>query len=243
MTPERWQQITDVFQAALAHDAASRDAFLENACRQDSGLRLEVDVLLAAHVNASALDRPIAGIPLAAGARLGPYRLDALIGEGGMGQVFRAYDTALGRDVAIKLLPPHLTSDPQRHARFAREARLQASLNHAHIAQVYGFETREGVHALVMELVDGETLGELIAGTGVPVSRALALARQIADALDAAHGHGIVHRDLKPANIKVTPAGEVKVLDFGLAKASDPAAAKSTPATCRRSPPTRRVRG
>jgi serine/threonine protein kinase/Tol biopolymer transport system component len=222
MTPERWRQVTDVFQAALAHAPASRDAFLDDACRHDAGLRSEVDVLLAAHVNASALDRPIAGMPLAAGARIGPYRLDALIGEGGMGQVFRAHDTALGRDVAIKLLPPHLTSDPQRRARFAREARLLASLDHAHIARVHGFETREGVHALVMELIDGETLGALIAGTGMPVSRALVLARQIADALDAAHDHGIVHRDLKPANIKVTPAGEVKVLDFGLAKASDP---------------------
>jgi serine/threonine protein kinase/Tol biopolymer transport system component len=219
MTPERWRQVTDVFQAALAHAPASRNAFLDDACRHDAGLRSEVDVLLAAHANADALDRPIAGVPVAAGARIGPYRLDALIGEGGMGQVFRAHDTTLGRDVAIKLLPPHLMSDPQRRARLAREARLLAALNHAHIAQVYGFEERDGAHALVMELVPGDTLGERI-GAGLPVSHALTLARQIADALDAAHDKGIVHRDLKPANIKVTPAGDVKVLDFGLAKAS-----------------------
>ncbi len=220
MTPERWRQVTEIFQAALAHDTSSRDAFLVDTCRDDESLRAEVDVLLAAHVNASALDRPMAGLPIAAGARIGPYRLDALIGEGGMGQVFRAHDTTLGRDVAIKLLPPHLTSDPQRRARFAREARLLAALNHPHIAQVYGFEERDGVRALIMELVAGDTLADLIAGERPSVSRALMLARQIAAALDAAHDKGIVHRDLKPANIKVTPAGDIKVLDFGLAKAT-----------------------
>jgi hypothetical protein len=222
MTPERWRQITEVFQAALARDTVSRDAFLDERCRDDAGLREEVATLLAAHLDASALDRPIAGIPAAVGTRIGPYRLEELIGEGGMGQVFRARDAALGRDVAIKLLPAHLMADPQRRERFAREARLLAALNHPHIAHVYGVEERDGVRALVMELVDGQTLGDVLASARLPVPKALALARQIAQALDAAHDKGIVHRDLKPANIKITSNDDVKVLDFGLAKALEP---------------------
>jgi serine/threonine protein kinase len=154
MTPERWREITDAFQAALARDTVSREAFLDERCRGDADLRAEVATLLAAHVDASALDRPIAGVPVVVGTRIGPYRLDALVGEGGMGQVFRARDTTLGRDVAIKVLPAALMADPQRHARFAREARLLAALNHPHIAHVYGFEERDGIRALVMELVD-----------------------------------------------------------------------------------------
>ena len=164
-----------------------------------------------------------------------------------MGEVYRARDTKLGRDVAIKVLPPHLTADPDRRARLAREARVLATLNHPHIAQVYGLEESDGVQALVMELISGETLADMIAGAGpsargartpsdkvssgkglasdsarsrpLDFRRALAIARQIADALDAAHEKGIVHRDLKPGNIKIRPDGAVKVLDFGLAKA------------------------
>jgi serine/threonine-protein kinase len=231
MTPERWRQVTDVFQAALARDTVSREAFLDERCRDDADLRAEVATLLAAHLDASALDRPIAGAPVVVGTRIGPYRIDSLIGEGGMGQVFRARDTTLGRDVAIKLLPAHLTSDPPRRARFAREARLLAALNHPHVAHVYGFEERDGVHALVMELVDGDTLAESIARARLPIPRVIALARQIASALDAAHDKGIVHRDLKPANIKVTPNDDVKVLDFGLAKALEPDGAEVDPAS------------
>ncbi|HWB30390.1 MAG TPA: protein kinase [Vicinamibacterales bacterium] len=231
MTPERWREITDAFQAALARDTVSREAFLDERCRGDADLRAEVATLLAAHVDASALDRPIAGVPVVVGTRIGPYRLDALVGEGGMGQVFRARDTTLGRDVAIKVLPAALMADPQRHARFAREARLLAALNHPHIAHVYGFEERDGIRALVMELVDGPTLADLIARARLPMMRTLALARQIAQALDAAHDKGIVHRDLKPANIKVTPTDDVKVLDFGLAKALVPDGAESDAAS------------
>ena len=140
-----------------------------------------------------------------------------------MGEVYRARDTKLGRDVAIKILPRAFTADPDRLARFEREARMLASLNHPHIGAIYGVEESDGVRALVLELVEGETLADKLAGEeargkGLPIPEALAIARQIADALDAAHERGIVHRDLKPANIKITPAGTVKVLDFGLAK-------------------------
>src|ERR1700683_3499955 len=145
---------------------------------------------------------------LTAGTRLGPYEILAPIGAGGMGEVYRARDTKLKREVALKVLPDSFARDPERMARFQREAEVLASLNHPNIAQIYGIEDR----ALVMELVEGENLrGPL------PVETALNYARQIADALEAAHERGITHRDLKPANIMITPAGVVKVLDFGLA--------------------------
>src|SRR5262245_8579872 len=139
-----------------------------------------------------------------------------------MGQVFRATDTKLKRQVAIKILPPSVAADPDRLARFQREAEVLASLNHPHIAGIYGLEESEGVSALVMELVDGEDLSQRIARGAIPLDEALPIAKQIAEALEAAHEQGIIHRDLKPANIKVRPDGTVKVLDFGLAKAFDP---------------------
>src|SRR5258708_5259656 len=154
-------------------------------------------------------------MPLAAGTRLGVYEILAPIGAGGMGEVYRARDTNLGRDVAIKVLPDPLARDPERLARFKREAKVLAALNHPNIGHIYGVESQ----ALVMELVEGETLGSLIKPGPLPMETALNYARQIAEALEAAHEKGIVHRDLKPANIMVTPAGLVKVLDFGLAKA------------------------
>ena len=153
------------------------------------------------------------------GRRLGVYQLHERIGAGGMGEVYRARDTKLQRDVAIKILPPAFTANPNRRARFEREARTLASLNHPNIATIHGVEDGDGIHALVMELVDGETIAERLLRGTLPVPEALAVARQIADALDTAHERGIVHRDLKPANVKVTSSGLVKVLDFGLAKA------------------------
>jgi len=155
------------------------------------------------------------------GARLGPYEIVAGIGTGGMGEVYRAADTVLGRQVAIKVLPARVATDPERLARFEREAKTLAALNHPHIAQIYGFERSGATPALVMELVEGETLADRIARGPLPADDALAIARQIAEALEAAHAQGIVHRDLKPANIKITPGGDVKVLDFGLAKLAD----------------------
>jgi tetratricopeptide (TPR) repeat protein len=156
------------------------------------------------------------------GRQLGNFVVGPLLGAGGMGELYRAHDTKLGRDVALKILPPRLASDPDRLSRFGREARLLASLTHPHIAVLYGTEDADGIHALVMELVDGPTLADQLSGPkggkGLPMADALAIATQIADALDAAHRKGIVHRDLKPANIKLAADGRVKVLDFGLAK-------------------------
>jgi Tol biopolymer transport system component len=167
-------------------------------------------------------------LALTPGTRLGIYHITAPIGEGGMGQVYRATDTTLGRQVAIKILPDAFASDPERLARFQREAKTLASLNHPHIAAIYGFEKSSGLHALVMELVDGEDLSQRITRGAIPMDEALPIARQIAEALEAAHEQGIIHRDLKPANIKVRPDGAVKVLDFGLAKAIEPAAGSSS---------------
>jgi serine/threonine protein kinase len=158
---------------------------------------------------------------LIAGTRLGPYEILAPIGAGGMGEVYRALDTKLKRDVALKVLPDAFAQDPERMLRFQREAEVLASLNHPNIAHIYGVEDR----ALVMELVEGETLP-----AGLPLDTALNYARQIAEALEYAHERGVIHRDLKPANIKVTPEGVVKLLDFGLAKALEgPAAAAGNP--------------
>ena len=242
MTPERWRQVSEVFHAARSRDAAARATYLDHACADDRALRDEVDAMLAAHHDPGGFDdRPVSGSieavrRLDPGAMVGPYRIDRLIGAGGMGEVYRARDTKLGRDVAIKILPDAFTADPDRLARFEREARVLATLNHPHIGAIYGFEESDpspgaghaAVRALVLELVEGETLAERIAkgsgardrGSGLPVVDALEIARQIAEALEAAHEKGIVHRDLKPANVKVTPDGVVKVLDFGLAKAS-----------------------
>ena len=162
---------------------------------------------------------------LSAGARLGAYEILAPLGAGGMGEVYRARDTALNREVAIKVLPEAFASDADRLARFSREAQTLASLNHPNIAQIHGLEASGPVRALVMELVAGEDLSTLIARGPIPPADALPLARQIVAALEAAHGLGIVHRDLKPANIKVRHDGTVKVLDFGLAKAMEPGGA------------------
>src|SRR5215471_797182 len=153
------------------------------------------------------------------GSRIGPYAVTSSLGEGGMGVVYRAQDTRLQRDVALKLLPEHFAKDPDRLSRFQREAQVLASLNHPNIAQIYGFEEVDGSGCIVMELVEGETLSERLKNGPLPVDEAIQIAKQVADALAAAHERGIVHRDLKPANIKVTPIGTVKVLDFGLAKA------------------------
>ena len=164
---------------------------------------------------------------LSAGDRLGPYEILAPLGAGGMGEVYRAADTKLGREVAIKVLPTEVAQDPERLARFQREATLLASLNHPHIAAIYGLEEEAGNPFLVLELVEGEDLAERLKRGPVPVGEALEIARQVAEALEEAHEKGIIHRDLKPANVKIREDGTVKVLDFGLAKAMDPMATQS----------------
>ena len=169
---------------------------------------------------------------LTPGTRIGPYEIIAQIGAGGMGEVYRATDTKLKRQVALKILPPSLAADHDRLARFQREAEVLASLNHPHIARSTGWKGSAGgaggISALVMELVEGEDLSQRIARGAIPIDEALPIAKQIAEALEAAHEQGIIHRDLKPANIKVRSDGTVKVLDFGLAKALAPEGASAT---------------
>ncbi len=160
------------------------------------------------------------GSPTVLGKTLSHYKILEKIGQGGMGEVYRAQDTTLDREVAIKVLPEQFIQDPQRLARFERDAKLLASLNHPNIAVIHSFEYSDDVHFLVLELVPGETLAEKVARGPVPVEEALEVCRQIAEGVEAAHEKGVIHRDLKPANVKVTPEGKVKILDFGLAKAS-----------------------
>ena len=247
MTPERWQQARQILHEALEHVPQRRGVFLAESCAGDAALRSEVEALLIAHEQADGfLEKPVvlselppARIHLSPGTRVGLYEVRALLGAGGMGEVYRARDTRLERDVAIKILPSAFTGDADRLDRFEREARVLATLNHPHIGAIYGIEdtpTNTGLpmRALVLELVEGETLAERIARGRVSKSKSLqlqevlAIARQIAEALEVAHEKGIVHRDLKPANIKVTPEGVAKVLDFGLAKATSGEAPEPT---------------
>jgi TolB-like protein len=223
MKQDLWRQAEDLFDAALERSPETRRAFLDEACADDAELRRVVEVLLSKDQKAgSFLEGPVlASVSVTLGDRgallgrqIGPYRILSLLGAGGMGEVYRAHDGKLDRDVAIKTLPPEFARDPGRLARFQREARTLASLNHPNIAAIYGLEESPEADCLVLELVEGETpRGPL------PLATALDYACQVAAALQVAHEHGIVHRDLKPANLKVTPHGTVKVLDFGLAKA------------------------
>ena len=215
MTPERWRQITEIFHAARGRDAVQRDTFLTAACAADPALRLEVESLIAADDQAGRFgDTPISvdAPPLAPGTSLGPYRIDRLLGRGGMGEVYTAYDTRLDRTVAVKVLASHGNADRPSRERFRREARAVAGLNHPNICTLHDV----GDDYLVMELVDGETLRECL-GRGLAPERSLHIARQVLEALGAAHRAGVIHRDLKPENVMVRVDGYVKVLDFGLA--------------------------
>ena len=232
---EQWERVNALFHVALARESRERAAFLATQCGTDGELRAEVESLLPAHeANVASVSASRLGV----GTRVGDYEVMGFLAAGAMGEVYRARDTKLGREAALKILPPAFLADPDRRARFEREARVLASLNHPNIATIYGLEHSDvvvsgfsrTVVALALELVEGETLAERIArsarGSGRPsglrIDDALRIAKQIAEALEAAHEQGIIHRDLKPANIKLTRDGVVKVLDFGLAKLSQP---------------------
>jgi Tol biopolymer transport system component len=234
MDPARERQLSDLYHAALARPSEERAAFLKDACPADERLRAEVESLLRYEPAAERfLETPAAAAaanaqPMKLPHDFGPYTLTALLGAGGMGEVYRARDLKLGREVAIKILPVHLTADTERAARFAREARLLATLNHPHIGAIYGLHEENGTTAIVLELVEGSTLADRLERGPLPIADALTIAQQIAEALETAHEKGIVHRDLKPANI-VLQGGAVtssdlraKVLDFGLGKAIAP---------------------
>ncbi|HVN82566.1 MAG TPA: protein kinase, partial [Terriglobia bacterium] len=242
---ERLLQIDRLLDAARGQEPEQREAYLDQACAGDKDLRREVEALLAAHEKAgNAVEIPALDLAAQAvakqpshslvGKRLGLYEVEELIGAGGMGEVYRARDTRLRRAVALKVLPPEYSFDPERVARLEREAELLASLNHPNIATIHGLEEADGKRFLVLELVEGETLSERIAigagprvrptggayrGAPLQIDTILDICRRIAEGLEAAHEKGIIHRDLKPANIKITPEGKVKILDFGLAKA------------------------
>jgi eukaryotic-like serine/threonine-protein kinase len=234
---ERWLRVKEIFDSALARPSHERSDFVRHACRDDAGLWQEVESLLVAHADAegfaetpaiAALAHPTAhdgrdaAAALAPGVEFGPYRIVEPLDSGAMGEIYRARDGRLARDVAVKVLPAALSDDTERISRLEREARVLAALNHPHIATIHSLEVSNGVCALVMELIEGPTLAEHLASGALALNRALEIARQIADALEAAHDKGIVHRDLKPANIKLTTTGSVKILDFGLATAVAP---------------------
>ena len=203
--PERREQIEQLYHAARTRAVGERASYLDAACAGDAGLRREVDSLLSQQSSETPGEPSVSR--LAPGSQLGPYQIDSLLGSGGMGQVYKAFDARLGRDVAIKVAAERFSE------RFDREVRAVASLNHPNICTVYDV----GPNYLVMELVDGKTLREWFRGA-LPVERGLGIARQVLEALGTAHRAGVVHRDLKPENVMVRADGYVKVLDFGLAK-------------------------
>jgi len=241
--PERWRRVEALVQEALSQPGRQRASFLRVACGDDEELRLAVERLLAQESAADRfLDPSLGGLAAGVlpstgrsltGSQLNGLEVGELLGAGGMGEVYRARDTRLGRDVALKVLPCDFAADPLRMARFEREAHVLASLNHPNIATIYGIVEEQGLFAITMELVDGSNLAEMIGaavtrtGRGLPLDRSLAIAEQLAGALDVAHERGIVHRDLKPANLMVTRDGLLKVLDFGLAKVLEPTAAEN----------------
>ncbi|HWW77194.1 MAG TPA: serine/threonine-protein kinase, partial [Pyrinomonadaceae bacterium] len=230
MTPERHRQIGELFHAALEVGARERDDFLERACAGDAGLRREVESLIRSHEDGGGvIDEP--ALSVAAGLLAGDesehfigqtlagrYRVLSLLGAGGMGRVYLAEDAELGRRVALKLLPEHLTHDEEQARRFRQEARAASALNHPNILTVYGIEQANGTSVIASEYIAGETLRERLSRGALPPAEALDIAAQIASALRAAHEAGIVHRDVKPENVMLRPDGYVKVLDFGIAK-------------------------
>ncbi len=226
---DRWRQVEELFHRALEREGPERAAFLDEACAGDEALRREVESLLAEQTESAFMETPAmegeardlaqGNRPGLEGRRIGTFEILSPLGRGGMGEVWRARDSKLRREVAVKTLPEEFANDQERLARFEREATLLAALNHPNIAAIYGLEEEGDTRFLVLELVEGDTLADRLKRSPIPVEESLKLALQIAEALEAAHQKGVIHRDLKPANIKVTPEGNVKVLDFGLAKA------------------------
>ena len=245
MKPERWSKIESIFHKALEVDESRRSSVIEESCAGDESLRREVESLLAHHSDsASFIERPAfadqvgtnsfrhvaaaaAPRPDLKGVAFGHYRILEEIGVGGMGVVYRALDTRLHRTVAIKVLPSTHVADPDRKRRFLQEARAASKLNHPNIVTLHDMASDGGVDYLVMEYVAGKTLKELICPEGLPISEAGGYAIQLVGALAVAHAAGLIHRDIKPANIMVTNDGQVKVLDFGLAKQLIPVGADS----------------
>src|SRR3954454_25341365 len=237
MTPERWRDIERLYHAVQGRGTEERAAFLSDSCRNDAALRRDVESLLEFQLRAGDfIERPAVEGQLASAVRrleqssvpgrlvgrtFGFYEGKALIAAGGMGEVYRALDTRLNRTVAIKTLPEHLSNDPERRERFAREARLISSLNHPYICTLHDVGIEDNIHYLVMEHIDGETLQKRLERGPLPLARALEYSIQIVDALDKAHRRGVVHRDLKPGNVMLTKSG-VKLLDFGLATRHTP---------------------
>ena len=228
---EQFKRIEEIFESVIRLPPSERQEYLEQACKGDRQLLEEVKSLLDEDARCeidsptqaikNKIEQTVAGrlMALDAGTKLGPYEILSLLGAGGMGEVYLATDSKLDRKVAIKVLPETMTRDRERVARFEREAKLLASLNHPNIAAVHGFDASDGTRFLVMEYVEGETLGSHLKNGAVAVEDALDIAKQIAEALEAAHEQGVIHRDLKPANVMIREDGTVKVLDFGLAKA------------------------
>ena len=241
---DRYQEIDAILRRALEADGSARDDLVRVQCGDDEALLGEIEKLLARVEESGKLD-PVfrlssaflegLGDETVIGTSLAHYQITARLGEGGMGEVYRATDTKLGREVAIKVLPASFADDRERLSRFEREARVLATLNHPNIAQIHGFDEDEGTHFLVMELAEGETLADRLKRGAIPVDEAIPIALQICEALEAAHEQGIVHRDLKPANVHVSAetsmAPKVKVLDFGLAKAMAPSASSGADLT------------
>jgi len=229
MQAERWKKVEQFYQAALAVPREKRDEFLASTCADDAELREEVRSLLAQNTDSFLESAPLAAKnALSAGSKLGNFEILELIGRGGMGEVYRARDSRLKREVAIKVLPAALARDPDRIARFEREARAASALNHPNIVHVYDIGHDNDVHWIATELVAGESLAASIERGPVAPRKAIEIAAQLADGLAAAHAAGIVHRDLKPANLMLTRDGRLKILDFGLAKQRHTAADSTT---------------
>jgi Tol biopolymer transport system component len=247
MNAERWRQIDEILQSALGREPQERAAYLAAACGSDEPLRREVRSLLDAHQRADALELPLSRVAaevlgdggaaaLPAGSAVGPYQVLGRLGAGGMGEVYRAHDPRIGRDVAIKVLPAALAGDAERLLRFEQEARAAGALSHPNLLTLYDVGRRDGIPYLVTELLDGETLRSRLQRGALPWRRAVEVAASIADGLAAAHAKGIVHRDLKPENVFVSTDGRVKVLDFGLAKLREPTAVTGSSAAAQTMP-------